>query len=61
MVEYVIGSILIAAILDALDFDTQLIIGVKELFGVDITSGTFYLLFLLGGIVLSIADKLRDK
>lgn len=36
MVEYVIGSILIAALLDALDFDVQFIIGVKELFGVDI-------------------------
>lgn len=61
MVEYVIGSLLLAAILDAVDFDIQFIIGVKELFGADITRGTYYLLFLIGGFVLALADKVRDK
>lgn len=61
MVEYVIGSLLLAFILDAIDFEVQFIIGFKEFFGIDISKGTYYLLFLVGGFILALADKVREK
>lgn len=61
MVEYIIGSLLLAYILSMLGFDPLFITGVKELFGLDITIGSYYIIFLLGGVILAIVNKLKIK
>lgn len=61
MVEYIIGSLLLAWFLSVLGFDPLFITGVKELFGLKITIGSYYIILLLGGVILAVVNRLKLK
>jgi hypothetical protein len=51
LTEYLIGSLLFAWFLSLFDFNVLFISGFKELFGLTITNGTYYLIFFLFGVI----------
>lgn len=57
MVEYILGALLIAFILDTIDVDTVLIEGIYDLTGYQLTNSAYYVVFALIGVVSGLLRK----
>ncbi|MNH98284.1 hypothetical protein D3C73_510030 [compost metagenome] len=61
MIEYLIGSLLLAWFLSFLGIDVLFVQGANELFRLNLSIASFYLLFFLGGLVIGLTDTYRKK